>query len=95
MEKVFEHEYDIDGSYGDIGSIFSTPGNYIENGKDVKDVLKGYSKNLEFMKHLSAVELNYKDGNLFGIMPSSIKSDIPEKTDKSSQDNRNVDDEER
>lgn len=92
MENVFEHEYDIDGSYGDISSIFSSPGNYIENGKDVKEVLKGYGKSLDFMKHLSAVELNYKDGNLFGIIPSSIKSDIPEKTDTSS---RSVDDEER
>jgi len=95
MENVFEHEYDIDGSYGDIKSIFSSPGNYIENGKDVKDILKGYSKSLDFMKHLSAVELNYKDGNLFGIISSSIKSDFPEKNNTSSQNNRSVDDEER
>ena len=43
------------------------------------------------MKHLAALDLNYKDGALLGIIPSSIKADFPEKADLS----KTFDDEER
>lgn len=81
MPKVFDQEYDIDGSYSDISSIFSSSGNYVSNSKDIDKVLNGYSNNIDFMKHFASVELTYKDGSLFGILPASIKSDIPDKTE--------------
>lgn len=88
VSNVFEHEYATDSSYSEINSIFSGSGNYIDTGKDVQDVLKGYSNSIDFMKHLAALDLNYKDGTLLGIIPASIKADFPEKTDSS----RNLDD---
>lgn len=91
VANVFEHEYETDSSYSEINSIFSGSGNYIDTGKDVQDVLKGYSNSIDFMKHLAALDLNYKDGALLGIIPSSIKSDFPEKADLS----KTFDDEER
>lgn len=91
VSNLFEHEYDIDSSYSEINGIFSASNNYIDNGKDVQDVLKGYSKNIEFMKHFAALDLNYKDGSLLGIIPSSVKADFPEKNDTQ----KDFDDEER
>lgn len=91
VDNVFEHEYATDSSYSEISSIFSGSKNYIDTGKDVQDVLKGYSNSIGFIKHLAALDLNYKDGALFGIVPSSIKANFPEKTNSS----KDLDDEER
>ncbi len=91
VANVFEHEYATDSSYSEISNIFSGSGNYIDTGKDVQDVLKGYSNSIDFMKHLAALDLNYKDGALLGIIPSSIKADFPEKV----ENQRDFDDDER
>lgn len=88
MSQVFEHEYDIDGSYSDISKIFSSSGNYVSNSKDIDKVLNEYSNNIDFMKHFASTKLTYKDGSLFGILPASIKSDMPEKSEaQTSHDN--------
>lgn len=90
VSDVFDHEYDVDASYGDISKLFSS-GNYTDNGKDATKILDGYSGNIEFMKHLAALDLSYKDGSLFGILPASVKADFPEKDSKSSN-TRTIDD---
>lgn len=94
VSNLFEHEYNTDQSYSEINNIFSRSSNYIENGKDVQDILKEYSNSVEFMKHFAALELNYKDGSLMGIIKPSVKADFPEKDNsKANQNQRDYDDE--
>ncbi len=92
VSNIFEHEYATDNSYSEISGIFSGAGNYLDKGKDVKDVLDGYSKSVNFIKHLAALDLSYKDGALLGILPASIKADFPEK-DSSNETPKDYDEE--
>lgn len=78
LEKLFDEEYSIDNSYDEISNLFYGK-NYIDNSKDAKGVLKDYSNKLKFMKHFAALHLHYKDGLVFGIGSSSIRSEVPEK----------------
>ena len=80
LDKVFDKEYNTDQSYDKISNIFSANGSktYIDNSKDVKELLDEYSDTLDFIKHLAVIHLDYKDGSLMGIISSSIKSDFPE-----------------
>ena len=77
---IFDKEYNTDQSYDKISNIFSANGSktYIDNSKDVKELLDEYSDTLDFIKHLAVIHLDYKDGSLMGIISSSIKSDFPE-----------------
>lgn len=94
VSNLFEHEYNTDLSYSEINNIFSRSSNYVDNGKDVQDILKDYSKSVEFMKHFAALKLNYKDGALMGIISPSVKADFPEKDNsKENQNQRDYDDE--
>lgn len=88
ISNVFDHEYKVDNSYSEIYNIFSRSSSYVDNGKDVQDILEEYSKNIEFMKHFAALELHYKDGSLMGIGGPSVQADFPERNNsaKSTKD---------
>ncbi len=91
LHKVFDKEYNTDQSYDKISNIFSATDskNFINNSENIKDLLDEYSNTLEFIKHLAAIHLDYKDGSLMGIISSSIKSDLPEEKDVSETTNTN------
>lgn len=95
VSDLFEHEYKTDISYVEINNIFSRSSNYIDNGKDVQDILNEYNNSLNFMKRFAALDLNYKNGSLMGFIKPSVKADFPEKEDSKQNQNPKDYDEER
>ncbi len=94
VSNVFDHEYNTDASYKAIDSIFSGGKDYTANGKSVTELLDQYSNSFDFINHLAAVKLEYSEGNLLGIFPSSkITSTMPDRTSESNPtSSRSIDD---
>lgn len=94
VSNVFDHEYATDSSYKAIDKIFSGNNNYTETGKDVTGLLDQYSNSYDFINHLAAVKLEYSEGKLLGIIPSSkVTSTMPNKlNDNKSSSTRSLDD---